>query len=337
MFIEAYQYFHCEKEKIFMRKRFLTLLFALLMCISMTITVYAAPQTDQSHSQTQFTTNATPAELSIIKTLFYAQDYAELYPDVVEAYGNEEAALWNHFVNHGLSEGRSLSKNFHVFAYRAAYADLQEAFGNNLIAYYIHYATHGMQENRSITTVDQAVKAGLTVTGLRGQIIAKPIPVITISEEDQTPEFSPEPSAAPAENTDYEEVTPSEPAPEPPCTHQYDVKQIENTLTHAPVCSSCGYIDETQKEACTAGDSYEVTKTTHEQKCQKCNGIMTTESHNFSYGSVCLICNYDCTHIWGEWSHDSTEHSHRCLLCKWSEHDPHSWENGICTICGYGS
>lgn len=95
-----------------MRKRFLTLLFALLMCISMTITVYAAPQTDQSQSQTQFTTNATPAELSIIKTLFCAQDYAELYPDVVEAYGNEEAALWNHFVNHGLSEGRSLSKTF---------------------------------------------------------------------------------------------------------------------------------------------------------------------------------------------------------------------------------
>lgn len=330
-----------------MRKRFLTLVFALLMCISMTITVYAEPQ-DQSQNQTQFTTNATLAELSIIKTLFCAQDYAELYPDVVEACGNEEAALWNHFVNHGLSEGRSLSKNFHVFAYRAAYADLQEAFGNNLIAYYIHYATHGMQENRSITTVSQAVKAGLTVTGLRGQVIAKPMPVIIIPVENtdyeevsmpveyQTPEFSPEPSAAPAENTDYEEVTPPEPAPEPPCTHQYDVKQIENTLTHAPVCSSCGYVDETQKEDCTAGDGYEVTETTHEQKCQKCNGVMTTESHNFSYGTVCPICNYDCTHIWGEWSYGSTEHSRKCLLCQYREQSLHKWENGTC-ICGYGS
>ncbi len=55
-----------------MWKRFLTLFFTLLMCISMTITVYAAPQTDQSQNQTQFTTNATLAELSIIKTLFYA-------------------------------------------------------------------------------------------------------------------------------------------------------------------------------------------------------------------------------------------------------------------------
>ena len=47
-----------------------------------------------------------------------------------------------------------------------------------------------MQENRSITTVSQAVTAGLTVTGLRGQIIAKPVPVTII----------------PVENTDYEEV-----------------------------------------------------------------------------------------------------------------------------------
>lgn len=319
-----------------MWKRFLTLFFTLLMCISMTITVYAAPQTDQSQNQTQFTTNATLAELSIIKTLFYAQDYAELYPDVVEACGNEEAALWNHFVNHGLSEGRALSKNFHVFAYRAAYPDLQEAFGNNLIAYYIHYATHGMQENRSITTVSQAVTAGLTVTGLRGQIIAKPVPVTIIPVENTDYEEVP-PSEVTSSEVTPSKVTPSEPTPEPPCSHQYDVKRIGNTLTHAPVCSSCGYMDEARKENCTAGSGYEVTKTTHEQKCQKCNGVMTTESHNFSNGSKCLICNYDCTHIWGEWSHDSNEHSHRCLLCKWSEHDPHSWEHGICTICGYGS
>ena len=316
-----------------MRKRFLTLFFTLLMCISMTITVYAAPQTDQSQNQTQFTTNATPKELSIIKTLFYAQDYAELYPDVVEACGNEEAALWNHFVNHGLSEGRSLSKNFHVFAYRAAYADLQEAFGNNLIAYYIHYATRGMQENRSITTVAQAVTAGLTVTGLRGQIIAKPIPVITIPVENTDYEEVPPSEVTPSEVTPSK-VTPSEPTPEPPCTHQYDVKRIENTLTHAPVCSSCGYMDETQKENCTAGDVYEVTTTTHEQKCQKCNGVMTSEPHDFNSGSSCPICKYDCTHVWGEWNYNGFEHRRVCIFCKHSEIAQHEWENRICTICG---
>ncbi len=173
-----------------MSRKFLAPALVLIMCIGITMTAYASPQTDQLQNQPQFTTNATSEELSIIKTLFSAEEYAELYPDVVKAHGNEEAALWDHFVTHGLSEGRALSKSFHVFAYRAAYEDLQEAFGNDLIAYYIHYATHGMQENRSITTVSQAVNAGITVTGLRGQVIAKPMPVII-----------------PVENTDYEEVS----------------------------------------------------------------------------------------------------------------------------------
>lgn len=115
---------------------------------------------------------------------------------------------------------------------------------------------------------------------------------------------------------------------------EYDVKRIGNTLTHAPVCSSCGYMDEARKENCSAGSGYEVTKTTREQKCQKCNGVMTTESHNFSLGSSCSICKYDCTHIWGEWIYDATEHSHTCILCKYSEHSLHTLENGICTICG---
>ena len=331
-----------------MRKRFLTLVFAPVMCISMTITVYAAPQTDQLQNQPQFTANATPAELSIIKTLFCAQDYAELYPDVVEACGNEEAALWNHFVNHGLSEGRSLSKNFHVFAYRAAYADLQEAFGNNLIAYYIHYATHGMQENRSITTVSQAVKAGLTVTGLRGQVIAKPMPVIiipvenntdyeeiSIPAEDQTPEFSPEPSTAPVENTDYEEVSPSEPSQEPPapvCTHQYTIKGLENSEFHAQVCELCGDIDESTQETCTA-DGYEADKTYHYQKCQTCNRIMFTQTHSYT-DSKCTICEHQCEHHFLFTRVDSKYHNSACLLCSSSTLEPHTLGGKFC-ICGY--
>ena len=121
-----------------MRRKFLAPALVFIMCIGITMTAYASPQADQLQNQPQFTTNATSEELSIIKTLFSAEEYAELYPDVVKTHGNEEAALWDHFVTYGLSEGRALSKSFHVFAYRAAYEDLQEAFGNNLIAYYMN-------------------------------------------------------------------------------------------------------------------------------------------------------------------------------------------------------
>ena len=240
-----------------MRRKFLTPALVFIMCIGITMTAYASPQADQLQSQPQFTTNATAEELSIIKTLFSAEEYAELYPDVVKAHGNEEAALWDHFAAHGLSEGRALSKSFHVFAYRAAYEDLQEAFGNNLIAYYIHYATHGMQENRSITTVPQAVKAGITVTGLRGQVIARPVPVVITPTEETN-----------QEETNHEEignpvVIPETPSPEPVpvpsatvCTHQYITKQLENTRSHAPVCEICGYTDEQKQELCEAADEY---------------------------------------------------------------------------------
>ena len=107
-----------------MRRKFLAPALVFIMCIGITMTAYASPQADQLQSQPQFTTNATSEELSIIKTLFSAEEYAELYSDVVKAHGNEEAALWDHFVTYGLSEGRALSKSFHVFAYRAAYEDL---------------------------------------------------------------------------------------------------------------------------------------------------------------------------------------------------------------------
>ncbi len=76
-----------------MRRKFLAPALVFIMCIGITMTAYASPQADQLQNQPQFTTNATSEELSIIKTLFSAEEYAELYPDVVKAHGNEEAAL----------------------------------------------------------------------------------------------------------------------------------------------------------------------------------------------------------------------------------------------------
>lgn len=274
-----------------MRRKFLAPALVFIMCIGITMTAYASPQADQLQSQPQFTTNATAEELSIIKTLFSAEEYAELYPDVVKAHGNEEAALWDHFAAHGLSEGRALSKSFHVFAYRAAYEDLQEAFGNNIIAYYIHYATHGMQENRSITTVPQAVKAGITVTGLRGQVIARPVPVvITPTEETNQEETNHEETGNPV-------VIPETPSPEPVpvpsatvCTHQYITKQLENTRSHVPVCEICGYIDEQKQELCEAEDRYIIDTMYHMHKCKGCDRLMDSDKHQYPTNNfICSV------------------------------------------------
>ena len=320
-----------------MRRKFLAPALVFIMCIGITMTAYASPQADQLQNQPQFTTNATSEELSIIKTLFSAEEYAELYPDVVKAHGNEEAALWDHFAAHGLSEGRALSKSFHVFAYRDAYEDLKEAFGNNLIAYYIHYATHGMQENRSITTVPQAVKAGITVTGLRGQVIARPVPVVITPTEETN-----------QEETNHEEignpvVIPETPSPEPVpapsatvCTHQYITKQLENTRAHAPVCEICGYTDEQKQEPCEAEDGYIIENMWHKRKCKGCDRLMDAGNHQYPTNNfICSVCGYQHVHDYYVSNFDDKYHIKRCTLCNFSSSEPHTTP-GECE-CGYRS
>lgn len=320
-----------------MRRKFLAPALVFIMCIGITMTAYASPQADQLQNQPQFTTNATSEELSIIKTLFSAEEYAELYPDVVKTHGNEEAALWDHFVTYGLSEGRALSKSFHVFAYRAAYEDLQEAFGNNLIAYYIHYATHGMQENRSITTVPQAVKAGITVTGLRGQVIARPVPVvITPTEETNQEETNHEETGNPV-------AIPETPSPEPVpvpsatvCTHQYITKQLENTRLHAPVCEICGYTDEQKQELCEAEDGYIIENMRHKRKCKGCDRLMDAGNHQYPTNDfICSVCGYQHVHNYFILNYDNKYHIKACTLCNFGSSEPHTTP-GVCE-CGYSS
>lgn len=312
-----------------MRRKFLAPALVFIMCIGITMTAYASPQADQLQNQPQFTTNATSEELSIIKTLFSAEEYAELYPDVVKAHGNEEAALWDHFVTYGLSEGRALSKSFHVFAYRAAYEDLQEAFGNNLIAYYIHYATHGMQENRSITTVPQAVKAGITVTGLRGQVIARPVPVvITPTEETNQEETNHEETGNPV-------VIPETPSPEPVpvpsatvCTHQYITEQLENTRSHAPVCEICGYTDEQKQELCEAEDGYIIENMWHKRKCKGCDRLMDAGKHQYLTNDfICSVCEYQHVHNYDYlvFNNDNKNHIKTCTLCNFGSSEAHKF------------
>ena len=64
------------------------------------------------------------------------------------AYGNNRAALFTHFITHGMREGRQAIDTFNVQAYRARYEDLQKAFGGNLPQYYQHYVQYGQDEKR---------------------------------------------------------------------------------------------------------------------------------------------------------------------------------------------
>jgi hypothetical protein len=74
--------------------------------------------------------------------------YASRYADLQAAFGNDHAALQNHYLNHGIDEGRDASAHFSPRAYLARYADLTAAFGTNYRAALDHWINHGIKECR---------------------------------------------------------------------------------------------------------------------------------------------------------------------------------------------
>lgn len=80
-------------------------------------------------------------------TVFDAVYYAERYPDLAAAFGNDANLLWQHFRLNGRAEGRQCTR-FDYRYYAETYPDLMEAFGYDEQALWGHYLRHGMQEGR---------------------------------------------------------------------------------------------------------------------------------------------------------------------------------------------
>lgn len=121
------------------------------------------------------------SEKEILRSLFNAEEYAKMYPDVAEvcdpSFGNVyplEEQLFYHFINIGIWESRQPSESFSVAAYASAYSDLRESFGSHIVDYYKHYYNTTVigNENRTITTVQKAQDAGIKVTDFSGNTVA---------------------------------------------------------------------------------------------------------------------------------------------------------------------
>jgi hypothetical protein len=87
-------------------------------------------------------------KMSAYADVFDATYYVEKYPDLKEAFGNDTKALFNHFLNCGMNEGRQGCADFDPKFYMSQYSDLQKAFGTDTVAYYIHYIQFGKKEGR---------------------------------------------------------------------------------------------------------------------------------------------------------------------------------------------
>ena len=295
--------------------------------------------------------NYSAEDLEALKKIFDVNIYAKAYPDVAKAYGNDREALWNHYITHGLKEGRTqINPAFNVFAYISAYPDLQNAFGDDLVAYYVHYANYGINENRKLTTIDAVTKAGITVSGMNGQVIAKPaVPESvladpaeeTISVPASVPESSkteskPEATAAPSEAPKPSETPaptevppapkPSDPAskPEETCKHddgfKYEILR-DKTNMHLKTCKNCNYSAE---EECTFNNG-------------ACGFCERQCDHKWNAGTgTCENCKMTCSHAeYSEWqSVDSENHKRICKNCQHEDIEAHDFSQGsTCTRC----
>lgn len=91
-------------------------------------------------------------------TVYNGEDYSALYnfnyymnahPDLRAAFGGDDMAALEHFVQFGMGEGRQASESFNPGVYRSRYADLDAAFGDDWSAYYRHYLENGIREGRT--------------------------------------------------------------------------------------------------------------------------------------------------------------------------------------------
>lgn len=99
--------------------------------------------------------------------------YVSRYSDVRKACESDPYKVLQHFVRHGMDEGRvgkdkdteyTDSKGtkytvheFNVYGYKSRYSDLRAAFGNDLKKYYLHFINSGREEKRTSAFSQEAI------------------------------------------------------------------------------------------------------------------------------------------------------------------------------------
>lgn len=90
-------------------------------------------------------------QLNQYSAVYNYQDYLTYNPDLNETFGSNQKALFEHFINFGMKEGRQGSSEFNLDSYKANNPDLVAAFGDDNVKYYEHYISSGKAEGRKAT------------------------------------------------------------------------------------------------------------------------------------------------------------------------------------------
>ncbi len=133
-----------------------TLVLALMLVLMPTVTAQAAPAdtavtestegTDVEDTAVKTATKLDKETVLALKSIFSLDYYVKCNPDVLQVFGYNEAAIFQHFLDYGLEEGRVVSPIVNLQAYRDASPDLVEVYGDDWKGLAGHFVTYGIYE-----------------------------------------------------------------------------------------------------------------------------------------------------------------------------------------------
>ncbi|MBR6148343.1 MAG: hypothetical protein IKQ44_08335 [Lachnospiraceae bacterium] len=153
-----------------MRKKILAIVTSIMLSLSLLITPFAsfaAGLTQATNAEKIEYGTLTQADKDFLNQFFDADYYAAKNPDVVGAVGNSREALFKHFCEKGIFEGRTCTTEFDPAAYASAYPELFALYGKNIMAYFRDFYSKTAAERATlIATLEACAKANITVKGL---------------------------------------------------------------------------------------------------------------------------------------------------------------------------
>ena len=99
------------------------------------------------------TAYAAASEDAIEAALYNYDYYVKANDDVAQALKKDPNAMYAHWINHGMKEGRNASMVFNAKYYLEVNPDVAAIVGNDYVAAYNHFVTNGIKEGRESSPV----------------------------------------------------------------------------------------------------------------------------------------------------------------------------------------
>ena len=105
-------------------------------------------------TETVQSTVSLPSGRDWVHKILNVEEYRKAYKDLQAAYGDDWDGYVDHYLTHGLYEGRDEGKLFDPWAYAEAYPDVKAAYGDDANAIIQHYVNHGYYEGKTAGTAE---------------------------------------------------------------------------------------------------------------------------------------------------------------------------------------